>query len=53
MTELKKSVLEVLNTVWDKDVISRVAKEKYDKERMIEKYLEHYIGDWSLLWISP
>ena len=45
MTELKKSVLEVLNKDWDKDVISRVAKEKYDKERMIEKYLEHYRGD--------
>jgi len=45
LNELKRSVLEVLNTDWDKDIISRVAKEKYNKERMIEKYLEHYIGD--------
>lgn len=43
--ELKKAVIEVLNTEWNKDVISRVAKEKYDKEKMIEKYLEHYKGN--------
>ena len=45
IVELKKAVLDVINTNWDKEVISSVAGEKYAKEVMIEKYLKCYEGD--------
>lgn len=42
LAEIKKSVLEVLNTDWDKDKISILAKEKYAKEKMVENYIHYY-----------
>lgn len=45
LSELKEAVIESLSKEWDKDAISKAAKDKYDKEKMLEKYLEHYKGD--------
>ena len=45
LDELKNAVLEALSINWNKDEISAVAKDKYDKKKMIDKYLEHYKGE--------
>ena len=45
LAALKLALLEVLEKDWDKDTVSRVAQEKYDKKKMFEQYLAHYRGE--------
>lgn len=42
LSELKNALINALNRDWDKFKIAIEAKEKYDKQKMIDKYLMFY-----------
>lgn len=42
LSALKNAILDMMNRKFDKERISRIAKEKYDKNKMIERYLMFY-----------